>query len=106
MDIELKQYFDQRFEKVDQRFNKIDSKLKQHDDQFSKIDGRFEKLEQGIDIKIDSAVESLARIIATTVAEPLECHIEETRDYPTVRKDVSMLKHDVSEIKKVLHLKS
>lgn len=135
MDTELKEYLDKQFNNVDGEFKKINNTLEKHSSNFSAIDARFDKMDLKIDerfntldakiddrfntldtkiderfntldVKIDESVESLARIIATTVAEPLERHIEDTRDYPTMRKDVTLLKHDVSEIQKVLHLKT
>ncbi len=122
MEKELKKYFDKQFGQIAKHFNNVDKRFGQVDQRFASVDKRFDSMDKRIDrmnkrfdsmdkrfdlvdSKIDDAVDNLARIIATTVAEPLERHIEETRDYPTMRKDVALLKHDVSHIKKVLQIK-
>lgn len=46
----------------------------------------------------------LARIIATTVAEPMEQHFAELKDYLEVRGDVQALKADMQRIKAALHI--
>jgi archaellum component FlaC len=106
MEKNLKQYLDKRFDRVDQKFDSVDQRFNGIGRELIGMKQRFDQLEQKIDTKIDDAIESLARIIATTVTEPLERHMEETRDYPTVRKDVSILKHDVSVIKRTLNIKT
>lgn len=95
MDKELKQSLSQ----ISSQFKDIDSKLE-------KMDDRFVKVENKIDTKVDGAVDSLARLIATAIAEPLERHLAKTRDYPTVRKDVALLKHDVAKIKLKLKIRT
>lgn len=80
MDTELKQYLDKRFDQVDKQFDKVYT-------------------------KIDDSTESLGRIIAVTVAEPMEQHFVELKDYDLVRTDVNVLKHDVQKIKTALQLK-
>ena len=106
MDKDLKKYLESFKNALNKRFKSIDAKFDKIDARFDKVDERFDKVEQQIDDKIDSAVGELALIIAETVANPLQQHIEETRDYPTMRKDVALLKHDVGIIKQKLQLKT
>lgn len=108
MDKETKKYFDGKFGSMKTRFEQVDNKLIEHGHKFESIDKRFSSLDAKIEKlgeKTESSIEKLAQSIAETIALPLQKHIEETRDYPTVRRDVSILKHDVSKIKRILKIK-
>ena len=48
--------------------------------------------------------EELARIIATTVAVPLETHLQTAQTEPNARAEITTLKQDVRTIKQALHL--
>ena len=53
---------------------------------------------------VRNAVEELARLIADTVATPMERHFADLKDYLEVRKDVHTLKVEMQKIKEVLHI--
>jgi hypothetical protein len=74
--------------------------------EFTKLNARFDTIEQTMATKADvkGAVEELARIIATTVSEPMERHFNELKDFKTVREEVITLKADMQKIKEALHL--
>ena len=48
--------------------------------------------------------EELARIIANTVAAPMQNHFEELKDELEVREEVQTLKRDMLKIKQALHI--
>jgi hypothetical protein len=81
----------------------MDSDLKQ---EFIKLNNRFETIEQKMATKADvkGGIEELARTIAKTVAEPMERHFAELKDYKAVREQVSALEADMQKIKQALHL--
>lgn len=61
-------------------------------------------LEINLGKKIDDQTEQLARIIADTVATPMEQHFADLKDYLEVREDVQTLKVEMQRIKEALHL--
>lgn len=81
----------------------MDSEIQQ---EFTKLNAHFDIIEQTMATKADvkGAVEDLARIIATTVSEPMERHFNELKDFKTVREEVITLKADMQKIKEALHL--
>ncbi len=81
----------------------MDSEFQQ---EFIKLNTRFDTIEQTMATKADvkGAVEDLARIIATTVSEPMERHFDELKDYKTVREEVMTLTAEMQKIKEALHL--
>jgi 16S rRNA C967 or C1407 C5-methylase (RsmB/RsmF family) len=52
----------------------------------------------------EEQTDALARIIATTVAEPMERHFEKIDKELDVYAEVKQLKADMERIKKALHL--
>ena len=61
-------------------------------------------LETNLGKKNDYQTEQLARIIADTVATPMEQHFAGLKDYLEVREDVQMLKVEMQRIKEALHI--
>ncbi len=53
---------------------------------------------------LDDSVDGLARIIATSIAEPLQKLIRESEKQPSTKQEIQELKHDVLKIKTALHL--
>ena len=53
---------------------------------------------------IEGAVNHLAGVINETIAEPMEKHFEELKDYLKVKEDVQTLKREMQRIKEALHL--
>ena len=68
------------------------------------FDEGLRTLETNLGKKIDSQTEQLARIIADTVATPMEQHFADLKDYLEVREDVQMLKVEMQRIKEALHI--
>jgi hypothetical protein len=68
------------------------------------FDEGLRTLETNLSKKIDDQTEQVARIIADTVATPMEQHFADLRDYLGVREDVQMLKVDMQKIKEALHI--
>jgi hypothetical protein len=68
------------------------------------FDEGLRTLETNLSKKIDSQTEQLARIIADTVATPMEQHFTDLKDYLEVRKDVQTLKVEMQRIKEALHI--
>jgi hypothetical protein len=68
------------------------------------FDQGLRTLETNLSRKIDDQTEQLARIIADTVATPMEQHFADLKDYLEVREEVQMLKVDIQRIKEALHI--
>ena len=68
------------------------------------FDEGLRTLETNLAKKIDDQTEQLARIIADTVAAPMEQHFADLKDYLEVREDVQALKVDMQRIKAALHI--
>lgn len=99
MDIELKNYLDERFETFDIKLGTFDKKL---ENVATKDDLRQQT--ETLKAYADEQTEKLAAIINTTIAEPMEQNFSELKDYKTVREEVSILKSGVKEIKTALQL--
>lgn len=108
MDSELRQYLDEQFASIDKRFETVDH-------QFSALDKQLETvvtkndLQQQLDGQTatlkdyaDEQTEKLAAIIATTIAEPMEKHFSDLKDYKTVQEKVTTLEADMQKIKTAL----
>jgi hypothetical protein len=68
------------------------------------FDEGLRTLETNLSKKNDDQTEQLARIIADTVATPMEQHFADLKDYLEVREDVQMLKVEMQKIKEALHI--
>ena len=80
---------------------------KEHfDTEIGSLNKRFDKIEVSMATKQDvsDAVEDLARIIATTVASPLQQHLDDCQDNTNLRFEVRSIKHEVTKIKSAIHL--
>jgi hypothetical protein len=53
---------------------------------------------------VSDSVDTLARIIATTIAEPMQKHFDELQSDLDVKTEVQELKRDMLKIKTALHL--
>jgi hypothetical protein len=68
------------------------------------FDEGLRTLETNLSKKIGDQTERLARIIAETVATPMEQHFTDLKDYLEVREDVQTLKVEMQKIKEALHI--
>lgn len=89
MDIELKQYLDEKFQTVITK-----------DDLVQELARQTETLKA----YADEQTEKLAVIINSTIVEPMEKNFSELKDYKTVREEVLTLKADMQKIKSALQL--
>jgi hypothetical protein len=87
-----KEYFDQRIGDITQRFDGVASK--------ADLQGQTKELKAFAEEQTDA----LARIIATTVAEPMERHFEKLDKELDMYAEVKQLKADMERIKEALHL--
>ena len=85
-------------EYFDQQINKLVTK----DDLEKKLNAQTKELKAFA----EEQAEALARIIAKTVAVPMERHFTELKNEKQLRKDVENLKADMRRIKEALHLSS
>jgi hypothetical protein len=69
------------------------------------FDQGLRTLETNLTKKIYDQTEQLARMIADTVATPMEQHFADLKDYLEVREDVQALKVDMQKIKEALHIR-
>lgn len=89
MDIELKQYLDEKFQTVVTK-----------DDLAQQLTGQTETLKA----YADEQTEKLAATINQTIVEPMEKNFSELKDYKAVREQVHTLEADIRKIKTALHL--
>jgi hypothetical protein len=68
------------------------------------FDEGLRSLETNLAKKIEDQTEHVARIIADTVATPMEQHFADLKDYLEVREDVQTLKAEMQKIKQALHI--
>lgn len=52
----------------------------------------------------DEQTARLVSVINETIAEPMERHFEEMKDYLKTKEDVQILKREMQQIKEALHL--
>lgn len=99
MDSELKQYLDQRFEAFENKFDAFDK-------QFEQVATKDDLAQQTTTLKAyaNEQTEKLAAIINNTIAEPMEQHFAELKDYKTVQEKVTTLETDMRKIKSALHI--
>jgi hypothetical protein len=55
---------------------------------------------------VEGAVEHLVGVINETIAEPMERHFAEMKDYLKTKEEVEILKREMQRIKEALHLTS
>ena len=82
---------------------------KEHFDQtmttlYKKFDTKIEEQTKELKAHAKEQTEELARIIATTIAEPMERHFEKLDKELNVYAEVKQLKADMERIKEALHL--
>lgn len=87
-----KQYFDEQLGRLNQRFDDVATK--------KDLQEQTKELKQFAEEQTDA----LARIIATTVAEPMQRHFEKLDKELDVYAEVKQLKADMERIKEALHL--
>jgi hypothetical protein len=68
------------------------------------FDEGLRTLEANLTKKMNDQTEQLARLIADTVATPMEEHFADLKDYSDVRKEVHTLKVEMQKIKAALHI--
>lgn len=87
-----REYFDQQISVINQRFDGVATK--------SDLQAQTKELKTFAEEQTDA----LARIIATTIAEPMERHFEKINKELDVYAEVKQLKADMERIKEALHL--
>jgi hypothetical protein len=68
------------------------------------FDEGLRTLETNLTKKINDQTEQLARLIADTVATPMEQHFADLKDYSEVRKELHTLKVEMQKIKEALRI--
>ncbi len=92
-----KEHFDQQLGALNHWLGKIEQRM---DGMATKTDLR--PLATKADVR--EGVEELARIIATTVAKPMEQHFAELKAELAMHQRVQRLENDINKIKAALHL--
>ena len=92
-----KEYFDQQLGTLNHWLGKIDQRM---DGMATKAD--LKPLATKQDVR--EGVEELARIIAATVANPMEQHFAEVKAELAMHQRVRQLENDMRKIKEALHL--
>jgi hypothetical protein len=100
------EYFDQQLNTLNQRIDRFNQRM----DSFATKED-LKEVATKEDLKplatkqdVREGVEELARIIAETVANPMEQHFTELKDYAQVREEVKNLKTDMLKIKQALNI--